>query len=245
VEDTENLLKEVPKAYQTHINDLLLTALVQAYSQWTGSPNLLINLEGHGREAIFDDVDLLRTVGWFTTIFPVYLILEGKNDPGEKLKSIKEQLRRIPNRGIGYGILHYLSKETEPIKQLRALPKAEISFIYLGQFDQIFPPTSPFKFTNEYCGPPHSLLGNRRNIIEIEGIIVDGQLQMNWIYSKNIHRRRTVEQLAINFMEALNMLIAHCQSPEAGGFTPSDFPEAKLNQQELDALLEEIGEYED
>jgi amino acid adenylation domain-containing protein/non-ribosomal peptide synthase protein (TIGR01720 family) len=242
VENTENLLREVPKAYQTQINDVLLTALVQAFSELTGSPNLLVNLEGHGREAIFDDVDLLRTVGWFTTIFPVLLILEGKSNPGEMLKSVKEQLRRIPNRGIGYGLLHYLSDEIEHVKQLKALPEAGLSFNYLGQFDQILPPSSPFKLTNEYCGPTHSLVGNRRHLLEIKGIIVDGQLQMNWTYSRNVHRRKTIEQLAGHFMEALNILIAHCQSPNAGGYTPSDFPEADLNQQELDDLFQEISE---
>lgn len=243
VENTEKLLREVPKAYQTQINDVLLTALVQTFSQWTGSSNLLLNLEGHGREAIFDDVDLLRTVGWFTSIFPILLSLEDETELGEKLKSIKEQLRRIPNRGIGYGILHYLSEETEQVLQLKALSQAELSFNYLGQFDQILSPSSPLKLTNDSTGPKHSLLGNRRHLLEIKGIIVDGQLQLEWAYSSNIHRRKTIEQLANKFLDELNTLIAHCQSPTAGGYTPSDFPEADLSQQELDDLLAEINEY--
>jgi non-ribosomal peptide synthase protein (TIGR01720 family) len=243
VENTEKLLREVPKAYQTQINEVLLTALVQTFSQWTGTSNLLLDLEGHGREAIFDDVDLLRTVGWFTSIFPVALSLEDETDLGEKLKSIKEQLRQIPNRGIGYGILHYLSKETAQVLQLKALPQAELSFNYLGQFDQILSPSSPMKLTNDSVGPKHSLLGNRRHLIEIRGIIVDGRLQFDWIFSTNIHSRKTVEQLADQYLEELITLITHCQSPTAGGYTPSDFPEADLSQQELNDLLEEINEY--
>ena len=238
LEETENLLREVPKAYQTQINDVLLTALVQVFYRWTGNPTLLINLEGHGREPIFKDVDLLRTVGWFTTIFPVPLRLEGLSEPGEMLKSIKEQLRRIPSRGIGHGLLRYLQTDPEITSQLKSLPEAEISFNYLGQFDQIA--SSRFKLTNEPCGPERSLQAHRHHLIDITGMIIDGRLQMDWRYSENVHRRATIENLARGFMDALKALIAHCQSPDAGGYTPSDFPEAQLNQQELDDLLNEI-----
>jgi len=123
------------------------------------------------------------------------------------------------------------------------LPQAELSFNYLGQFDQILSPSSPMKLTNDSVGPKHSLLGNRRHLIEIRGIIVDGRLQFDWIFSTNIHSRKTVEQLADQYLEELKTLITHCQSPAAGGYTPSDFPEADLSQQELNDLLEEINEY--
>jgi non-ribosomal peptide synthase protein (TIGR01720 family) len=244
-EETEILLKQVPKVYHTQINDVLLTALSQAINQWTGASILLVDLEGHGREAIFKDIDLLRTVGWFTTIFPVSLSLESTSNPGEMLKSIKEQLRRIPNRGIGYGLLRYLRKDTETLKELMALPQAELSFNYLGQFDQILSPTSPFKLTNESYGPRRSLRGNRRHLLEISGSIVKGTLTLNWVFSKNIHHKKTIDSLAQGFMEVLRNLIDHCQSPTAGGFTPSDFPEVDLSQDELDDLMLEIGELEE
>src|SRR6185295_4340563 len=111
------------------IGDLLLTALVEAFSPWTGRDELLVELEGHGREALFEGVDLSRTVGWFTTIYPVRL----KRAPGglgEALMGIKEQLRRVPQRGIGYGMLRYLAGETLE-------SEAEVGFNYLGQFDQV------------------------------------------------------------------------------------------------------------
>ncbi len=239
VEKTEMLLKQVPKAYQTEINDVLLTALAQAVTQWTGTSTLLVDLEGHGREAIFEDVDLSRTVGWFTTIFPVSLNLEETSNIGEMLKSVKEQLRCIPKRGIGYSILRYLRKDT---KTLQALPQAELNFNYLGQFDQMLSSTSPFELTNEDYGRRRSLKGKRRYLLEITGSIVEGKLQLSWVYSKNIHRQTTIELLAHGFMDALENLIDHCQSPKAGGFTPSDFPEADLSQEELDDLMSEIGE---
>jgi hypothetical protein len=158
-EETQALLHEVPTAYRTQINDLLLTALAQSFSQWTESRTLLVDLEGHGREAIFDDVDLSRTVGWFTTIFPALLNLEAW-EPGEALKSIKEQLRAIPNRGVGYGLLRYLSGDEEIAARLRQSPQAEVSFNYLGQFDQLLPEGALFGPATESVGPARSPRGS-------------------------------------------------------------------------------------
>ena len=107
-EETRLLLQEVPRAYRTQINDVLLAALAQALSEWTGEKRVLVDVEGHGREEIVEGCDLSRTVGWFTTIFPVLLEVNNSSGPGETLKSVKEQLRRVPNRGIGYGLLRYL-----------------------------------------------------------------------------------------------------------------------------------------
>ncbi|MGH7999038.1 MAG: amino acid adenylation domain-containing protein, partial [Brasilonema sp.] len=149
VEETQALLQDVPTAYRTQINDVLLTALVQTFAQWTGEHLLLVELEGHGREEIFDDVDLSRTVGWFTTHFPVLLDLEKASNPGEALKAVKEQLRGIPKRGIGYGLLRYLNGNKEITEQLQALPQAEVKFNYLGQFDQVLSSSSLFEPAQE------------------------------------------------------------------------------------------------
>src|SRR5258705_2581520 len=108
--DTQALLQEVPGVYHTQINDVLLTALVEAMAAWTGRRTLLVALEGHGREELLADVDVSRTVGWFTSLFPVLLDLDTARDPESALKSVKEQLRAIPRRGIGYGILRHLGR---------------------------------------------------------------------------------------------------------------------------------------
>lgn len=244
VEETRALLQEVPNAYRTQINDLLLTALTQSFSQWTESRALLIDLEGHGREAIFDDVDLSRTVGWFTTIFPAVLTLESAQ-PGEALKSVKEQLRAIPNRGVGYGLLRYLSGDEEIAARLRQAPQAEVSFNYLGQFDQLLPEGAPFGPASESVGPVHSPRGTRRYALEINAFISGGRLQLEWTYSERIHRRETIECLAQSYSESLRALIAHCLSAEAGGYTPSDFPLAKLDQSKLNWLAGADREIED
>ncbi|WP_143007495.1 condensation domain-containing protein, partial [Pseudomonas sp. 06C 126] len=88
---TQQLLQVAPAAYRTQINDLLLTALTRAVSQWTARENVLIQLESHGRESLFDDIDLTRTVGWFTSLYPVKLTAH--QDLGEAIKQVKEQLR--------------------------------------------------------------------------------------------------------------------------------------------------------
>jgi non-ribosomal peptide synthase protein (TIGR01720 family) len=240
--ETDALLQEVPRAYQTQINDALLTALVQAFARWTGEQTLLIDLEGHGREDVVEGVDLSRTVGWFTTLFPVRLQLDPAATPAHALKTVKEQLRCIPKRGIGYGVLRYLTQDTEVTEKLRALPQAEICFNYLGQADQVMSGSGSFRLAQEAIGPYRSPRGSRRYLLEVNGRLADGQLQFDWTYSEHLHRRDTLERVAQHFIEALHTLIVHCQSPAAWGFTPSDFPKMKLSQQELDELMTALGE---
>ena len=220
-EETEALLHSVPKVYHTQINDVLLTALVQAYAWWTGERTLLVDLEGHGREALYEDVNLSRTVGWFTTIFPVCLKLNDVS-PGEALKAVKEQLRHIPNHGIGYGVLRYMG-EQEDRERLNALPQAQVSFNYLGQFDQMISERALFKLARESAGPTCNLHETRSYLWEIDGLVIDGHLEVSWLYNEHVHQRATIERLANYYLEALRSLIAYCQSPEAGGYVPSDF----------------------
>ncbi len=233
-QETQVLLQEVPAAYQTQINDILLTALVQAFSQWTGVNSLFIDLEGHGREDIIPNIDLSRTIGWFTTIFPVHLHLEANSAPETALKTIKEQLRSIPHRGINYGVLRYLRQD----EGLQAMPQAEVKFNYLGQFDQVL---SIFQSASESSGVTQSPRGKRNCLLEINGLIERNQLRLNWTYSQAIHQQATITKLAEDFIRALRSLIAHCQSPNAGGYTPTDFPQMQFSQQELDSLIAELN----
>ncbi|WP_163018751.1 condensation domain-containing protein, partial [Pseudomonas viridiflava] len=94
---THQLLKVAPAAYRTQVNDLLLTALAQVLCEWSRQPSMLIQLEGHGREDLFDDMDLSRTVGWFSSLFPVRIT--PRPAPGASLCGTKEQLRAVPNKG--------------------------------------------------------------------------------------------------------------------------------------------------
>jgi non-ribosomal peptide synthase protein (TIGR01720 family) len=230
----------VPLAYRIRVNEVLLTALVQAMGAWTGQTDLLVDVEGHGRVELFEEVDLTRTVGWFTTIYPVRLSLPLQVAPGEALKAIKEQLRGVPNQGLGYGILRYLAGISELADQLRTIPQAEISFNYLGQFDQTLATSTEFEWAKESSEPVRSAQGARRYLLELNGLVIGGQLRLEWTYSQSFHREHTIEHLAQRFTAALRALIAHCQSHEASGYTPSDFPEANLSQEELDTLTAAI-----
>ena len=239
---TAVLLNVVPSVYHTQINDLLLTALGLSLRAFSGQTTLRIDLEGHGREELFSDddadpVDLSRTIGWFTSIFPVHLDLSLAG-MGETIKSVKEQLRQVPRRGIGYGILRYLSADAA---DLEATSDPDVSFNYLGQFDQFTNGPLIKAILPESGGLARSPLGPRAHLLDLTGIVSDGQLQVQWVYSQNFHRRETIQRLADSFMDNLRALLAHCQSPGAGGFTPSDFPDAKLAQSTLDQLLREIG----
>jgi non-ribosomal peptide synthase protein (TIGR01720 family) len=235
--ETRGLLQEAPAAYRAQINDVLLTALAQALTRWTGERRLLLDLEGHGREEIFEDLDVSRTVGWFTSAFPVLLDLGEREGPGEHLKAVKEQLRRVPRRGLGYGLLRYLSRDTSLAARLRALPESEVCFNYLGQFGQGLPRESLFSPAGDPIGPAQSPRGKMSYLLEINAWVAEGELHAEWMYSAEVYRRATVERLADGFRAALRSLIAGCRSPEAAAFTPSDFPEAKLSQDELDRLL--------
>ncbi|MEA5516075.1 non-ribosomal peptide synthetase [Nodularia sp. UHCC 0506] len=241
VEETKALLQDLPIAYHTQINDVLLTALVQTFTQWTGGNCLLVDLEGHGRESINNNINLTRTVGWFTSIFPVVLKLNGISQPIEALQAIKEQLQNLPNRGIGYGVLRYLN-QTSLTTQLQSLPKAEIRFNYLGQLDQILPESSMFKHIKQTVGNSRSLRSHRRYLIDINGFVLGGQLQMEWTYSEQIHQRSTIAQLAQGFMEELRSLLALCQSGTFSNWTSAEFPEANLSQQDLEQFLAKINQ---
>ena len=237
---TRALLQEVPAAYRTQINDALLTALVEAIAKWSGEKRVAVEIEGHGREEISDDLDLSRTVGWFTSLYPVVLEVANADTPGAALKQVKEQLRRIPNGGIGYGALRYLSAESKTKEQLQNANPVELGFNYLGQLDQVLDTNSLFAGAPEQTGPLQSERGRQRYALEVNAAVVRGMLMVRFTYNEQLHAAATIQRLSDDYMNALRDLVRHCQSPEAGAFTPSDFPLINLDQAELDLALSEI-----
>ncbi len=243
-QETTALLREVPAVYHTQINDVLLTALALAYAQWTGQQCLLVELEGHGRD-ILPDIDVSRTIGWLTTVFPVLLDLREAHSLGDALKTIKEQLRQLPQRGLGYGLLRYLHPDPAVRTQMDALPQAEIGFNYLGQFDPLFVKHTLLGPAPLSAGPTQDEHGQREHLLSINGQVYQGKLRFRWQYNTLIHRQETMEKVANAFINMLRELVQHCQQPDAGGFTPSDVPLARLQQQELDRLVSRPQAIED
>ncbi|MGV4925651.1 non-ribosomal peptide synthase/polyketide synthase [Streptomyces sp. BHT-5-2] len=228
---TAALLRDVPGAYRTQINDVLLTALGRVLADWTGRRTVAVGLEGHGREdALFDGVDLSRTVGWFTTLFPVALDIPD-GDWGTALKSVKEQLRAVPGRGLGHGALRQLDAEGA----LAGTPQPRISFNYLGRFDWSGEGglIRGVRGGLDGAAAPESV---RPHLLDVVGRVEGGALELTWYHSRAVHRDETVTALATAMRTALEEIVAHCAGPDAGGRTPSDFPLARLDQPTVDRV---------
>ncbi|SDM61245.1 non-ribosomal peptide synthase/polyketide synthase [Allokutzneria albata] len=225
--ETDALLHLVPGVYRTQVNDVLLSALGRALSSWTGEGTVSIALEGHGREEIIDGVDLSRTIGWFTTQFPVALSMPA-DDWGTVLKSVKEQLRAVPHRGLSYEALRYLRGGLDE----HELPA--VSFNYHGQFD--VGSEGLFRERHGPVGQDLAPTEKRTFLLDIAGVVENGELELTWIYSENVHEERTVRRVAEQTMSALREIVVHCGRPGAGGRTPSDFPLAKLSQGQVDRI---------
>ncbi len=235
---TRLLLQEVPRAYHTEINDILLCALAGTLCDWAGNNKIVIGLEGHGREPIHEDIDTSRTVGWFTTIYPLLLETVTDGEYGNQVKSVKEQLRKVPDRGIGYGVLKYINREPA----LRGGPVWDIVFNYLGQFDNVVNESNWFVGAAESSGAGISETWEQDEKLSVNGSVQSGELVLNWGYSNVHYKAATIHALADAFISRLADLIAHCMKQQQSGelFTPSDYGlGAEVSYDELDAFLEE------
>jgi amino acid adenylation domain-containing protein/non-ribosomal peptide synthase protein (TIGR01720 family) len=235
-ERTRALLTDVNDAYRTRVEDLLVTALARAVARLTGRATVRLELEGHGRPDDLDDVDLTRTVGWFTTSYPVTMPV-ADDDAGAALMRAKETLRGVPGHGIGWGVLRSMTDAGE----MPAFARPAILLNYLGR---IAPP-APAAVLRRISGleassrDPRSV---RPHPLEVIAAVRDDRLVLDWVHGETQLSRETVERVAGWFEEELIGLIDHCRSAGTGGFTPSDFPDADLDQEELDRFLESLGE---
>ncbi|WP_025680083.1 condensation domain-containing protein, partial [Paenibacillus massiliensis] len=242
-QDTRQLLQDAHRAYNTEVNDLLLTALGTALHRWSGQQRVLVNLEGHGREAIVPELDITRTVGWFTSQYPVLLEVDGQAEAGQRIKQVKENLRQVPQKGIGYGLLKYLSAEAAS-SALHLQP--EISFNYLGQFDQDLD-HGAIVLSSHSGGEPmseHTLLEQPLNV---NGMITAGVLTLEIRYDSNAFEQHSVEHFAQLLKESLQEVISHCAAKERSELTPSDVLYKGLSLKQLEQLMLEtagIGELE-
>ncbi|MFF7338399.1 amino acid adenylation domain-containing protein [Streptomyces sp. NPDC008163] len=230
---TDALLREVPPVYRTRINDALLAALAGALSGWTGAAAHVVELEGHGRQTdLADGIDLSRTVGWFTAAYPVLLETRDGDGTADVLKRVKEHLRAVPAGGVGYGTHHRPSGGTRI---------ADVAFTYFGQFDQLSRADGPFVVASEPVGPTEHPSGHRAHLLEVSAEVSGGRLRVSWRYSRRVHRAEQIEEVAERYLAWLRELIDHCRHTDEGGFTPSDFPGARLSQTALDSFMSRLG----
>ena len=230
---TAQLLEAAPAAYRTRINDLLLAALARAIAIWCGRDDIAIELEGHGREDIFADADITRTVGWLTSAFP-FRLKGGADADAALIKTVKEALRAVPDHGIGYGILRYLGRP-EHREALSRAPNPRVIFNYLGRFDQDLGAAAAYRIGAEDPGAMRAADTPLRAWLTINGEVRDGSLRLAFRYGRRRYRRATIERVAELYRAALRGLVDHCVQ-SAGCLTPSDVPLANLDQVTLDRL---------
>ncbi|MEU5902707.1 amino acid adenylation domain-containing protein, partial [Streptomyces venezuelae] len=247
---TSALLTGVPEAFHAGVDDVLLTGLAAAVTEWAdgGVPEggFLVDVEGHGRIALSETMDLSRTVGWFTGTHPVRLdvgkpdfedLREGGPDAGISLKRVKEQVRAVPGDGLGHGLLRHLNPETAAA--LAALPAARIGFTYLGRV-----PAGPDDGATDAPPSDDQRPADGRypvaHPLELAGVVHDGPEGPRLTLSLDAPHRLLDETAARTLVEAwadmLTGLAAHVDEPTAGGHTPSDFPLVTLDQPQIDKL---------
>ncbi|WP_155373909.1 non-ribosomal peptide synthetase [Catellatospora vulcania] len=243
---TAPLLTTVPATWHAGVNDVLLTALATAVSRWraardTATPPVLVALEGHGREEdVVPGADLSRTLGWFTSIFPVRLDLgPDPDDLGAALQHLKERLRALPDHGVGYGLLRHLNAETAPL--LAALPQPQIGFNYLGRFG--VEETGDFTAlpgVGMLAGGYDAAMPVAPYTLEVNAFAQEGpdgpSLGVTWAYPADLLGDDAVRELAEGWFAALGELAQAAAVPGAGGHTPSDFPLVELCQADVDGL---------
>ncbi|MFC9249699.1 amino acid adenylation domain-containing protein, partial [Streptomyces sp. NPDC057136] len=240
---TERLLREVPAAFRTQINDVLLSVLGAVFTEWARVGSVVVDVEGHGREDVGADIDVSRTVGWFTNVYPVALTGTADGDLGALLRRTKEYLRGVPRKGLGYGLLRHLTDWTPDTRAV-----AEVCFNYLGQSGRRSDTADAahddggvrFRPSGRSLGESQSEDGTRSYLIEVNSQVADGRLEMEWTYGAEVHDEATIAGLAERYVEVLSDLIEYCCRPEVGGHTPSDFPLARIDQTVLDRVAENL-----
>ena len=210
--ETRAMLQDVPKSFRTQINDVLLAGLARALQHCADGRQFRIDLEGHGREHIADDVDVSRTVGWFTTLFPVVLDVRNGGDAIDGLLAVRDRLREIPHRGMSYGLLRYAANDESVRSALASAPPASILFNYLGQFDAVVADSRVFAFADESTGPWRSPRARRTHALEIVGLVRGGRLEIEWNYDAAVHREATIARAADDMLAALRAVLAAAAS---------------------------------
>jgi non-ribosomal peptide synthase protein (TIGR01720 family) len=237
---TQALLHGLPASGDVRIEEVLLAALARSFSRWARSPALLVDLEGHGREDIVEGLDLSRTVGWFTSVFPALFTVDGAADPAQTLAAVREQYRGIPHRGIGFGLARYLAEDLQVRTRMTALPGPQLNFLYLGQFDNVSGPAA-LRLMEPSSGLPCPVETPRRYLLEIVAFVTDGRLRVDFSYSVNRHDRGTIEGWVEDYLAALRELAEHGSTADSDRPSPSNFPSARVSQRDLDTLLQQLG----
>ncbi|WKN24642.1 non-ribosomal peptide synthetase [Bacillus velezensis] len=239
-EETSVLLQQVNRAYHTDTQDILLTAAALALRDWTGGGRLRIAMEGHGREHIMPELDISRTVGWFTSMYPVLIDLNTAGaELGTAVKTVKDTLGRIPDKGIGYGILKYMTPPEQKTIRFRQAP--EISFNYLGQFNDT-EDQHTFSLSGLASGHDITPTWQREQAVEMSAMAAQHKLHFSLSYPPSRFRKETMEQLLQTLQQYLRDIMSHCTGKEEAEKTVSDFSSKTLTSDDLDSIASFVEE---
>ncbi|SOE88505.1 non-ribosomal peptide synthase domain TIGR01720/amino acid adenylation domain-containing protein [Caballeronia arationis] len=246
---TRSVLSEANAAYRTQTVELLIAALAHALGAQAERGSCRLELEGHGREALFDDLDVSRTPGWLTSHYPVTLPVEAS--PAGTLTAVKDALRAVPHKGLGFGVLrHYGDEATRAA--LSRVTRPRVTFNYLGQFDAPRDAALVPRFGGAGCErDPEGPLGNALAIHAYLDADGPRTLKLHWVYAATQFDRATIEGLAACFETALSDITAACIARLANtgaGATPGDYPlarDAGLTQAALDRLTLDLRTVDD
>ncbi|TYP76743.1 non-ribosomal peptide synthetase [Paenibacillus methanolicus] len=229
--ETEFLLTKANLVCNTRTDELLLTALALAVNEETRSKEMVAELEGHGREELRDNLDVSRTVGWFTSMYPVRLRLDGERLV-DHVKGIKEQLRAIPNKGIGYGVLKYVKRRLPAKENLK-----RIRFNYLGEMDNRFKNEAARMRFDDH-GEEQDACNAMTSLLEINALVVGGRLTVWVAFDESDYRFDTIDRVSRRMMGHIQAILQFCAEAERIEYTTSDFDAAELSQAEIEALFE-------
>jgi amino acid adenylation domain-containing protein/non-ribosomal peptide synthase protein (TIGR01720 family) len=233
-EETGQLLEGAAHA-RTSVIELLLAALARALGGWAGGPAILIDVERHGREDLFEDIDVSRTVGWFTTIYPVRIDYEPGEAPIDTIRCVHRQMRDLPRHGIGYGLLRD--------QQAISGASAEISFNYYGRLDRGVSNALLSVIATDERGPDRDPTASRPYLIEIDGGIVAERLHLEWTYSRSLHNDTTIAQVARTFLAELRAMMHTCRHDSVGSIEAADVAEFGWNDEDLSAIMAELDRH--
>jgi non-ribosomal peptide synthase protein (TIGR01720 family) len=245
-EETAALLTELPKNQRVAVNEAIAAAVVRAFAAasgtaGSGTDHLRVDLEGHGREQETLGLDVGRTVGWFTAVYPAALDAAPNGDWGELLAAVKEGMRKAAERSFEYGLLAYLAPEGEARRVCRSIEPAELIFNYLGQFASSMEALSAnMTMSAEPIAPTSAPENERTHAFEINALVMADRLTLDIIYSSSLHAETTVRGLADRIIGGLRELIAYSRSGGETRYTPSDFAAADLDADDLAAILKNL-----
>ncbi|MDR6571338.1 non-ribosomal peptide synthetase, partial [Chitinophaga ginsengisegetis] len=242
---TSLLQTKAHRVYHTDVNDILLSGLLRAVQEVFPQEHLLLTMEGHGREEIGNSVNIARTIGWFTSMYPVLLETNAGEEAVDTLIRVKDHLRRVPDKGIGFGMLRYLHPDGE--KELGKLRESDITFNYLGDFGSGFSAgggESVFDYGEEGKGLESALSYEPESPLTVTAILTSGQLHVSIRYSKEQYYPETIARLSQHYADHLASLIRLLSEMEGSELTPGDLTYKGLSPVEL-KILNNTGDVTD